>query len=296
MSASKKKCAKCAKSEGSLKACSNCHLVSYCTRDCQKSDWKKHTLSCRLNSDITFVFRKINDQHGSEAETGMDFIFDTLTGAVQEAAIDTLIQYIKEQRRVDKHSNDFFGVADHCRGLCAIYLKMKHFTEAKSQIDKCAHYVKMIDQKIVNDPIARSNTHLLQLKASMDWNRLIAETPLLTMANESEMKDVEQMPIGPDRRDRTYAIVTKYFQEQNNCLKIANLHQCFKIDLHCIGILHAILNEESGNLVKTRKLLANRMTHAQSMISEHGPKLDKESVDALNFFQKMFDIQKSFTL
>jgi len=296
MSASKKKCAKCAKSEGSLNACSNCHLVYYCSLGCQKSDWKKHKVSCRLKSNITVVFRDINEHHGSEAKAGLDFIFDTLTGAVQKTAIDTLIGQIKEKRRVDYDSNDLFGVADHCRILCSIYLKMKHFTEAKSQIDKCAHYVKMIDEQIVNDPIARSNKHLLQLKVSMDWNRLNAETPLLTMANESGMKDVEQMPIGPDRRDSTYAIVEKFFQEQNNCLKIANLRQCFKIDLHCIGILHAILNEESGNLVKTRKLLTNRMTHAQSMISEHGPKLDKESVDALNFLQKMFDIQKSFKL
>jgi len=291
MSAFKKRCAKCAKSDCSLRACSKCHLVSYCDRDCQISDWPKHKASCRLNSNITVVFRR-----GGEATPGLDFIFDELTGLEQETAIATLIEQLKKKRRVDKESNDLFGVADYCLGLCCIYLKMKHYTEAKSQIDICARYVKKIDDMIVNDTIAQSNPELLQLRLSMDSKLLMAETPLLTMANKSEMQDVEQMQIGPDRREKTYAIVTKLLQEQNNCLKMGNLHQCLKIDLDCICILRAIDNKESGNLVKTRKLFANRMTHAESMISEHGQNLDQESVDAINDLKRALDMEKLLKL
>jgi len=288
MSAFKKRCAKCAKSDCSLRACSKCHIVYYCDRDCQISDWPKHKASCRLNSNNTVVFRR-----GGEATLGLDFIFDELTGLEQETAIAILIEQLKKQRRVDEESNDFFGVADHCLGLCCIYLKMKHYTEAKSQIDKCARYVKKIDDVIANDTIAQSNPDLLQLRISIDSKRLMAETPLLTMANKLEMQDVEQMPIGPDRRESTYAIVTKFLQEQNNCLKMADLHQCLMIDLQCICILRAIDNKESGNLVKTRKLFANRMTHAESMISEHGQKLDQESVDGFNNLKRALDMEKS---
>jgi len=299
MSVSKKKCAKCAKSDGSLRACSNCHLVSYCGRACQLSDWPKHKVSCRLNSNITVVFNFVSDYHEgglSTMHTGtprLDHIFDVLTGVEQETAIAELIERIKEQRRVCNDSNDFFGIAGHCLGLCSIYVKMKHFTEAEIEINRSTRYVKKIDVLIANDPIAQSNPDLKQLRQSIDWNRLMVETPLLTVANESEMHDVEQMPMGPERRERTYAVVKTLFQEQNNSLKIANLNQCFKIDLHCICIIHAIDNEESGNLVKTRKLFENRMAHAKSMISEHGQELDKESVDTFQNFQWGSDLLKA---
>jgi len=75
-------------------------------------------------------------------------------------------------------------------------------------------------------------------------------------------------------------------------LKIASLQQGFKIDLQYIYILRAIDNKESGNLVKTRKLFANRMAHAESMILEHGPKLDQKSVDVVKNLEWILDVEK----
>ncbi|OJT13568.1 hypothetical protein TRAPUB_9884 [Trametes pubescens] len=40
------RCAKCSKLDGSLRKCSRCKAVSYCSEGCQKADWKKHKSTC----------------------------------------------------------------------------------------------------------------------------------------------------------------------------------------------------------------------------------------------------------
>lgn len=44
-----RKCAKCAKEllEGKLSVCGNCKAASYCSRECQVADWKKHKIACK---------------------------------------------------------------------------------------------------------------------------------------------------------------------------------------------------------------------------------------------------------
>ena len=45
------KCACCKRSDCHLKVCSRCGLVSYCTKECQKTDWKRgHKAVCRKNT------------------------------------------------------------------------------------------------------------------------------------------------------------------------------------------------------------------------------------------------------
>jgi sulfatase maturation enzyme AslB (radical SAM superfamily) len=55
-SASTKKCASCSKVESDpekpLKPCSKCQSVLYCSRDCQKADFKKHKKTCALSAQI----------------------------------------------------------------------------------------------------------------------------------------------------------------------------------------------------------------------------------------------------
>ncbi|EIW57994.1 ankyrin [Trametes versicolor FP-101664 SS1] len=41
-----KKCATCAKSGVPLKFCASCHATWYCSRQCQRNDWKKHKHIC----------------------------------------------------------------------------------------------------------------------------------------------------------------------------------------------------------------------------------------------------------
>ncbi|KAK2749220.1 hypothetical protein FQN57_006836 [Myotisia sp. PD_48] len=59
---SPKKCSTCAKSEGAagvdLKRCSKCQTSYYCSRDCQKSDWKKHKPICARYTALDEVVEK----------------------------------------------------------------------------------------------------------------------------------------------------------------------------------------------------------------------------------------------
>ncbi|CAG7946889.1 unnamed protein product [Penicillium nalgiovense] len=48
-------CQVCGKDKGSngsgLMACSRCHKAKYCSRDCQKTDWKKHKMVCKADGN-----------------------------------------------------------------------------------------------------------------------------------------------------------------------------------------------------------------------------------------------------
>lgn len=39
-------CASCGRMNG-LKKCASCHHTFYCSRDCQRADWKKHKAQCK---------------------------------------------------------------------------------------------------------------------------------------------------------------------------------------------------------------------------------------------------------
>ena len=286
-----------------MKGCSRCHLVSYCGRDCQRSDWAKHKVSCKLNSNTTVEFKTVNDHQGrgnaddEESDQtviqGLGYIFDVLTGAEQETAIAEVIAKTKEQRRANHVSGDLYGLAGNSLFLYSVYVKMKHFTDAEIEINRCGRYIEKLEKLVAADPVAHHYPDLEQFRVSVEWNRLTVETALLTAANESELHDVEQMPIRPERRESTYAVIKKLLWEQSNSLKIRNLHQCFKVDMHCICLLRDIDNEEAGNVAKTQKLFKDRMAHAQAMVVEHGSELDKESVEMVKSLQWILDLQES---
>ena len=42
-------CAKCGNTDN-LKRCAKCHTTQYCTRECQKADWKEHKKTCSGNA------------------------------------------------------------------------------------------------------------------------------------------------------------------------------------------------------------------------------------------------------
>ena len=53
-------CAACGKSGDNLKACTACHLVKYCNRECQSAHWKLHKKRCKtqqeLNNNVGVLF------------------------------------------------------------------------------------------------------------------------------------------------------------------------------------------------------------------------------------------------
>ena len=42
-------CSNCNNSDKKMKICGKCRLVSYCSPECQKADWKQHKSSCGIN-------------------------------------------------------------------------------------------------------------------------------------------------------------------------------------------------------------------------------------------------------
>ena len=63
-----KQCAACGKVGGKLNACSRCMTTVYCSKSCQKADWKTHKSSCRApssaaNSEIIEVDLTLPGDH-----------------------------------------------------------------------------------------------------------------------------------------------------------------------------------------------------------------------------------------
>jgi len=299
MLAHKKSCAKCGKSTGSLHACSQCRLVWYCGRECQRSDWSKHKLSCKLHAGVVVLKSVADDQVSAEnivdqaVIQGINFIFDELTGSDKENAITAMIEKTKNERRAKKSSKDLFGVAQNYMKMCIIYMKMKHLTDAKDQIDKCASYVKKIDDLMVNNPVALNDPILKELKVSLEWNRLVIDTDLMKATHASKKKDVELMAMGPERRESTYALVETLLQEQKNCIQLQDFNQCFLIQIDCITLSQDIDNEDSGNVEKTRELIVNTMAHSRSLLLEHGAKIDQQILEMFQELHAVFDLKYS---
>ena len=295
MQAHKKSCAKCGKSTGSLHGCSQCHLVLYCGRECQRSDWPKHKLSCKLHA-AEVVFKSVADHQKSPKNTvdqdliqSINHVFDELTGSDKQNAITAMIEKTKNERRAKKSSKDLFGVAQNYMTMCLIYLKMNHLTDAREQIDKCTSYVKKIDDLMVNNPMALNDPSLKQLKVCLEWNRLAIDTDFMNLENESKKQDLELMLIGPERRESTYALIETLLQEQKNCMQLKKFNKCFLIQVDCIALSQAIYDEQSGNVDKIREFIVNTMAHSRSMLLEHGAKIDKNILELFQDLLAVFD-------
>jgi len=144
------------------------------------------------------VFKSVCDHNASSEKTdsehivqamilSINYTFQELSAAGKENAIVAIIGKTKDQHRVKNDSNDLFGVALSCITLCIIYVKMNHYTDAEIEIERCSRHLTKIDKLMVNDPIALSDPHFKELKVTVQWNRLVIDTALLTVVNKSEM-------------------------------------------------------------------------------------------------------------
>jgi mitochondrial splicing suppressor protein 51 len=65
-------CASCTKTPGpgeSLKRCAKCQTVRYCSRDCQKADWKQHKKTCAANASTRNAASSTSNQRDARSNT-----------------------------------------------------------------------------------------------------------------------------------------------------------------------------------------------------------------------------------
>ncbi|KAF8451738.1 hypothetical protein BDZ91DRAFT_750228 [Kalaharituber pfeilii] len=87
-------CATCQKPAS--QRCGQCHTTYYCTRDCQKADWKKHKRTCsiasgsaRPNSRPTIQAHSVSDAAGLAAAFGDEFLHSLPKQEVYKRLIDS---------------------------------------------------------------------------------------------------------------------------------------------------------------------------------------------------------------
>jgi hypothetical protein len=54
-------CVWCNKSTSSISACSRCHWIKYCSRECQVADWPRHKLQCTSTKNYDLLMEMSND-------------------------------------------------------------------------------------------------------------------------------------------------------------------------------------------------------------------------------------------
>ena len=79
------RCATCQAYEGlteKFRLCQGCFMVRYCSKDCQKADWKRHKIECRASSQATRPessdWHKVSATQRSEALKFLELQLDYL--------------------------------------------------------------------------------------------------------------------------------------------------------------------------------------------------------------------------
>jgi len=55
-----RRCDQCLDGQKTLRRCSSCKLVRYCSRECQRAHWKQHQPCCQVNVDLHRLRERIN--------------------------------------------------------------------------------------------------------------------------------------------------------------------------------------------------------------------------------------------
>ncbi|KAK7483873.1 hypothetical protein BaRGS_00024890 [Batillaria attramentaria] len=68
-------CQKCKKTAPEMKKCGRCKEVTYCSRDCQRADWRSHKVNCRQDDVIiTEGYRQMEERERAERRAAQDAV------------------------------------------------------------------------------------------------------------------------------------------------------------------------------------------------------------------------------
>jgi hypothetical protein len=110
----KKFCYGCGKtSQDELQICARCKLVSYCSRECQKKDWKQHRLECKkfhgIKKDVKEMERAVRAKTGNSKRQVREMYEKNLNGVFELKGFDVALTNIAHMVTVGGHLAEYTG-------------------------------------------------------------------------------------------------------------------------------------------------------------------------------------------
>ncbi|KAH7882566.1 ankyrin repeat-containing domain protein [Phlebopus sp. FC_14] len=145
-----KRCENCKTKSGGLKQCARCHVVRYCSKECQRAHWKTHKADCHPFSSATTVTLRPSFKEASTTISKADFTRQAFglsnpntrpvrPSATKDVKFEDKSMVIKIQVPVDPFSNSpalpAFGM-----GELLIYNKKRDFVCTVGRADNAEAY------------------------------------------------------------------------------------------------------------------------------------------------------------
>ena len=206
MSLRKKECAHCGNDQGKLKCCNGCHLVWYCNRKCQQSDWKCHQKSCKkvqqLRKRIEKEDKKERDQTLQTLHTLGDFRreFEKQKRLLQSFSIanPTLLKFVRSPAGKRTKKNAICLLQE--LGTKATRLMQRGLSGANRNIadlSVSSRYMEHVNGCIVLKGeivhfLEQINSGTYKYDGPIDHEKQAALTRLFTTRNREEMEHIKQ--------------------------------------------------------------------------------------------------------
>jgi ankyrin repeat protein len=198
-------CAACKNSGLNFKVCSACKNVHYCSRDCQKSDWKRHKKECKkatrkmttiqqkfMKAVITKIgkWNKVKDVLKEDKDKSIDLNIKYAKGytvlhmATHDCRVDVITQLIR--KGADVNARDDTGTCPlHC--IAFIPRGKRNRMEIAKLLIKNGADVNMMDNdkfRIIHSVVSQGDLQFTKLliENGVDVNslgRTVNDTPLI---------------------------------------------------------------------------------------------------------------------
>jgi len=280
-------CCSCGKgarnSKHSLMVCGKCRNAQYCDSVCQKQHWKHggHKQSCKK------LHVPISIQVQGDASAGTELpiaLFASMSHEDRAACVDSMQERSKKSRKPrDLTDSAACWDAVACTyALVLSYIVDSQWSMASKYIVKCDDaFVTFQNSFAGGFDMARDGEqwHVQAHMDSMQQNALVVNLMLLTKKNEAARLKVLEMPIGRERANAVYHIVTELILEQDGWKKQdtreidKKLQFIVSFDEKCIAMLMR-MGMVSGNGVDVSKnydTILQRANHAIELLQGHTP-------------------------
>ncbi|KAL8279589.1 hypothetical protein RQP46_007902 [Phenoliferia psychrophenolica] len=149
---------------GPLKLCAVCRTVSYCSRECQKADWKEHKAHCKTMTDLAAKLEEVSLVKETRNELSMFEDLTTWCRLMREATTQACLSAFDLTTTRSKISTHILVVTCHWNGLAKKEVDYYDFATAKlvpnAQFDKLTPGNRSVRQKLDETISAEPETQL----------------------------------------------------------------------------------------------------------------------------------------